>query len=326
MEAHQLRCFLATAELGSVTRAAARLEMAQPTLSQILLRLEDELGIRLFERTARGVLLTDPGRIFREHARIILCDMDRARAEVRQRDAASPAAVPIGLPSSVSLLAGARLVIAARERLPNVSVRLDEAFSGHIRAWLEEGRIEFGILHHADALQHLSVRRLAVEECCLVGPAGRFGPAGRHGIAEAPVSLVASPPGPLIMPTRAHGLRRLVEQEAAAQGIALDVAIEIDSLNHIRTLVAGGHGLTVLSHSAVQEDLVAGRLSAAPLGRPAIRRPIYLARNPTRAVTRASVRVEDLLVSLLRGMVEDGTWRAEWVADELAADGQATPG
>ena len=55
MDGHPLRCFLATAELGSVTRAAGRLEVAQPTLSQILLRLEDELGVRLFERTARGV-------------------------------------------------------------------------------------------------------------------------------------------------------------------------------------------------------------------------------------------------------------------------------
>ncbi len=59
--------------------------------------------------------------------------------------------------------------------------------------------------------------------------------------------------------------------------------------------------------------------SAAPLGRPAIRRPIYLVRNPTRAVTRASVRVEDLLVSLLQGMAADGTWLAEWVAEGVAA-------
>src|SRR5215211_8410219 len=70
VDGHQLRCFLATAELGSVTRAAGRLDVAQPTLSQILLRLEDELGIKLFERTVRGVHLTDPGRVFQEHARI----------------------------------------------------------------------------------------------------------------------------------------------------------------------------------------------------------------------------------------------------------------
>jgi LysR family nitrogen assimilation transcriptional regulator len=139
VDGHQLRCFLATAELGSVTRAAGRLDIAQPTLSQILLRLEDELGIKLFERTARGVHLTDPGRVFQEHARIILRDMDRARAEVRLHDAAAPAAVSIGLPSSISGLVGARLVVAARERLPKVAVRLDEAFSGHIRAWLRWG-------------------------------------------------------------------------------------------------------------------------------------------------------------------------------------------
>ena len=321
MDGHQLRCFLAIAELGSVTRAAGRLEIAQPTLSQVLLRLEDELGVRLFERTARGVLLTDPGRVFQEHARVILRDMDRARAEVQRPDAAAPAAVSIALTSSVSSLIGTRLLIAAGASMPNVSVRLDEAFSGHVRDWLEEGRIELGVLYHADVLRHLSVRRLAVEECCLVGPPGRFAAGDRHGLAPEPVSLTAPLPGPLIMPTRGHGLRQLVEREARAQGAALDVAVELDSLNHIRALVAGGHGYTVLSHSAVQEDLVAGRLSAAPLGIPTIRRPIYLVRNPTRAITRASVRVEDLLVSLLRGMVEDGTWRAEWVAADAAETG-----
>ena len=215
-------------------------------------------------------------------------------------------------------------MVAARERLPKVAVRLDEAFSGHIRAWLEEGRIELGVLHHADALHHLSVRRLAVEDCCLVGPPGRFGPPGRHGIAPDPVSLAGSHPRPLIMPTREHGLRQLVEREARAQGAELEVEIELDSLNHIRTLVSAGHGYSVLSHSAVQEDLAMGRLSAAPLGRPAIRRSIYLVRNPTRAVTRASVRVEDLLVSLLQGMIEDGTWLAEWVAEDISVAGSQT--
>jgi LysR family transcriptional regulator, nitrogen assimilation regulatory protein len=319
VDGHQLRCFLTIAELGSVTRAAGRLDIAQPTLSQILLRLEDELGAKLFERTARGANLTDQGRIFQEHARIILRDMDRAQAEVQRHDSAGPATVAIGLPSSISNLVGARLVVAARERLPNVSVQLDEAFSGHIRAWLAEGRIELGVLHHVDALHHLSVRRLAVEDCCLVGPPGRFGPPGRRSMAAESVSLVGSHPRPLIMPTRAHGLRQLVEREARAQGAELEVEIELDSLNHIRTLVSAGHGYSVLSHSAVQEDLAAGRLSAAPLGRPAIRRPVYLVRNPARAVTRASVRVEDLLVSLLQGMAADGTWRAEWVADDIVA-------
>ena len=120
-------------------------------------------------------------------------------------------------------------------------------------------------------------------------------------------------------PLREHGLRQLVEREARAQGVGLEVEIELDSLNHIWTLVAAGHGYSVLSHSAVQDDLATGRISAALLGRPVIRRPIYLVRNPTRAVTRASVKVEDLLTSLLRGMAEDGSWRAEWVAEDQAS-------
>ncbi|MBW6401280.1 hypothetical protein KPL78_25710 [Roseomonas sp. HJA6] len=97
--------------------------------------------------------------------------------------------------------------------------------------------------------------------------------------------------------------------------MTLDAGIELDSLNHIRTLVAAGHGFAALSHSAVLDDLATGRLAAAPLGRPVIRRPIYLVRSPPRAVTRSSARVENLLVAMLQGMALNGTRQAEWIIE-----------
>src|SRR5271166_4544625 len=112
MDENQLRWFLTISELGSVTRAAAKLQIAQPTLSQILLRLEEELGIKLFERTSRGVIPTEAGRVFQEHARNIVRDFERAREEVHRPDALSHTVVSVGLPSSISMLLGARLVIA----------------------------------------------------------------------------------------------------------------------------------------------------------------------------------------------------------------------
>lgn len=319
MDEHQLRCFLAIAELGSVSRAATQLNVAQPSLSQLLLRLEDELRIKLFVRTSRGVSPTEAGRIFQERARYILKEMQCAREEVHRRDALAHATVEVGLPSSVSMLLGVRLLIAVREQLKNVSARIDEAMSGHIREWLEQGSIELGILHHVDALRHLSVRRVAVEDLFLIGPPGRFGPPDHQGVGSGQLPLPASDVRPLILPSRQHGLRQFIDREAQAQEVEMEVEIELDSLAHIKTLVSLGHGYSILSHAAVQTDLAAGRLSAVRLARPALKRTLYLVRNPARIVTHASVKVEDLMVSMMAGMVADGTWLAEWAGPNLPA-------
>ena len=84
MDARLLRTFLKTIELGSISRAADALGVAQPSLSQQILRLEDEVGAKLLRRTARGVATTEAGRIFEEHARHILRTIDQALEDIRQ--------------------------------------------------------------------------------------------------------------------------------------------------------------------------------------------------------------------------------------------------
>ncbi len=309
MDEHQLRCFLAIAEFGSVSRAAARLGAAQPTLSQVLLRLEDELRVKLFERTSRGVSPTAAGAAFQDHARAILHEMQRAREEMRRHDPTAQESVVVGLPQSTSSLLGARLAVAAAEQLGGITLRLDDATSVHIREWLEEGRIELGILHNTEALRQLSVRRLAIEELFLIGPPGRFGP----DIPRNEIALPAAEARPFILPGPRHHLRQFIDGEAQAQGITLKVDVELDTLVHIKALVSSGQGCTILPHAAVQEDLASGRLTAARISRPLLRRPVYLVRHPRRVVTRASQQVEELIVSILKGMVADGSWLAQWV-------------
>ncbi|MDI5929534.1 LysR family transcriptional regulator [Rhizobium leguminosarum] len=314
MEERQLKCFLAIAELGSVTRAADRLDIAQPSLSQMLLRLEDELSIKLFERTSRGVLLTEPGRIFREHANTILREMSRAREEIRNDDVFVQEKVSIGLPSSISTLIGARLIVEAKKRFPGISINVSEAMSGHIRRWLEEGSLDVGVLYNVQDMRALSSTQVAVEELFLVGPPRAFGPIDEYGIAIEPVSLAEPERYPLILPTQQHGLRRFVDDRTRHNSSELNIAFELDSLLHIKTLVEQGVGFSLLAHAAILNELKEQKLSAARIVKPVFRRGIFVVRNPSQIVTRASVRVNDLLISLMSDLIKQGEWLATRVS------------
>jgi LysR family nitrogen assimilation transcriptional regulator len=133
MDARHLQAFLKTIECGSITRAANALGLAQPSLSQILLRLEDEVGTKLFRRTVRGVTATQGGRIFEEHARHILRTIDLALEDLRQLKGEASGKVSFAMPITVSAVLGVPLVEAALKHAPRVTLLLVEALSGSIR-------------------------------------------------------------------------------------------------------------------------------------------------------------------------------------------------
>jgi len=306
MDARQLRTFLKTVELGSISRAADALGLAQPSLSQVILRLEDEVGTKLLRRTARGVVTTEAGRIFEEHARHILRAIDQALEDIRQLSDEPSGLVSFAIPMSVSAVLGLVLVKAVLKHAPGINLRLTEAYSGHIRSWLDQGSIDLGILYDVGPLRHLSVKRLAREALYVIGPAGRF-----SGIDTCSVGLAELAELPMILTSPQHGLRQFLEHEAHRLGFTLNVRTELDAMAHIANLVADGHGYTILSLPAVHEPMRSGRLTAARIDNDAIRRTVCLVRNPTRVVTRASVRVEDLTLKCIRRMIAQGRWRAD---------------
>jgi LysR family nitrogen assimilation transcriptional regulator len=307
LETRYLRSFLKIADTGSISRAAESLGIAQPSLSQQLLRLEDEVGCKLFRRTPRGVTLTDAGRVLQEHARQILRATEQAIEDIRQLTAEPAGEVRLAVPYSLSRLAGVTLVEAVRKHAPQVSLRLVEATTGQIRGWLDEGKVDLGILHDLGPLRHLSARRLASEELYLIGPAARFGSA--DALPHVPFAELADLP--MILPGVQHGLRQLIEHEAARHGVTIRVVQEIDAIAHIGPLVAKGHGYSILPLPAIADDLAAGRVSLARVGDGALRRTLCLVRNAGQVVTHASVRCEDLTVKVLARLIEKGVWLAE---------------
>ncbi|CAN7655058.1 LysR family transcriptional regulator [Phenylobacterium sp. LjRoot219] len=309
MDIRQLRNFVKIAELGSISRAAEALGMAQPSLSQQVLRLEDEFGCKLFRRNARGVTTTEAGAVLQRHAVLMVAVEEDAVAEMRRVAEALLSNVTLAMPGSISRLLAVALTEAVMELEP-ISLRLREGASGEIRSMLLDGGVDFGLLYDAEPLDQFEIKRLAREDLYLIGPPGKFA-----GIGGEPVITLPELGGlPLIAPGPRHGLRMALEREAQRLGVRLKVATELDALEAIVGVVADGRGYSIMPLSAVETELRREAISAARIDG-SFGRTLCLARLPTLSVSEPSRVVEALVIKLLGQLIKKGRWLAMPDAD-----------
>ena len=186
MDVKQLRYFMAIADEGSLSAAAQRLGVAQPSLSQHVISLEAELGVKLLERSPRGVSLTQPGGVLLSHAVQITRALDAAVEAIRQSGSEPMGDVTFGLPSSVSMVLSVPLAETVRVELPKVRLRAIEAMSGFILTWLEDQSVDLGLLYDVSAVRHLAHTQLMTEELCFFSAPDAWPFAGP---ADGPVRL-----------------------------------------------------------------------------------------------------------------------------------------
>ncbi|MDB5454036.1 MAG: hypothetical protein JWO33_2614 [Caulobacteraceae bacterium] len=311
MEETQLRNFLSVLECGSISRAAEALGIAQPSLSQQMLRFEDELKMTLFVRSTRGVSLTEIGRAFEPHAREILHSMQRAREYIGAYEAVPHGAVSFVVPSSINQLLGAPLTVACRERFPDISLKMQEGASGSLRTMIMANGLDLAISFCSERAPPSSPWRhrwLANETLLIVGRAGEFGPVDSRGIAVQSVGPETFRRKDLIVPSVPRSGRLNLQEDTASYAFGFRVGIEIDSLSQILTLVAAGEGYSMMSHAAIRDDLRSGRVSAARVHGVNLTRSVSVARNSSRPITRALLKVEDLVFTMLQQMIADGVW------------------
>jgi LysR family nitrogen assimilation transcriptional regulator len=308
MELKQLRYFLGVCEAGSLLKASSRLHIAQPALGQQIAALEDELGVKLFARSTRGMALTPEGRTFAEHAKVVLTDADRAKESVRNAATDPQGQVVLGLPTTVALAATVPIVQACRARYPRIQLQVIEAYSGFLREWLQMGRLDLALLFGDESDPDLLKRVLLEEPLALVAPPAA--PALPKTLRLRHLQNMA-----LVLPGREHGLRRIIDEACAQQGIELQVVAEIDSLTSVKKAVAAGVGHTILSQSSVMEEVASGQLQAITINESSMRRRVVCATRITRPTTLASAAVIGLATDLIRGMVGSGAWPGQWIGE-----------
>ncbi len=308
MDFKQLRALVTVAETGNVTRAAALLNIVQPAVSRQLRLLEEDIGAELFDRSRRGMELTEAGRTLVEYARWVLGKLDQARAEIQPTPGGIGGIVVVGLLPSTCDLLSSTLVGAVAQKYPGIRLRIATAYAGTLQSWLESAELDLALLYAPKHTAAIRIKPLLEEDLWVVGlPA-----AGLDAGTPYPVRDLAK--HPLVLPSAPHGLRLLVEQAANLQGIPLNVVAETNAMSVQKILVRGGHGMTVLPTIAIVEEIAAGLFVAAPLIDPPMTRTIVLATSSSRH-TATSVRcVATELVSCMKRAISAGQWpAARWL-------------
>jgi DNA-binding transcriptional LysR family regulator len=273
MDLRQVEYALAVVDHGGFTRAAAALHVAQPSLSQGVRRLEAELGVELFERTGRGVVLTSAGEAFVGPARRVLRELASLGEAV-----AAVAAVGAGTLDLVSLptLAAdplAPLVGRFRTAHPGVTVRIAEPEDASaVAAMVADGRCELGLADLPARRAELATIRLQRQELSAVCPPGtELDPDRRFAVARfRELPIVTTPPG--------TSTRELLEHALRARRVQPTVAVETGQREAIVPLVLAGAGVALLPGPLATNAAAQGAV-VAPLA-PSVTRTIGLLHRP----------------------------------------------
>lgn len=291
MDLKQLEYFVRVAELGSFTKAALALDVAQPALSRQVRLLEVELRQNLLIRNGRGATPTDAGKLLLEHGRGILHQVERAREELGRVRGALAGRVAIGLPPSLARVMTVPLTRAFRAQLPEASLSISEGLSATMQEWLHTGRLDIAVLYNATPAPDIEITPLMEEELLLVQPRP-------PGLAEEPppppVPLAEVAALPLVIPSRPNALRMHVEAEMAAIGLRPTVALEIDGVSAILDLVADGAGAALLSRQAVVSSIRPSAYRMRPI-EPRLRTRVSLATSSQRPATLTQRAALDLI-------------------------------
>lgn len=282
MDLKQLEYFVRVAELGSFTRAALALDIAQPALSRQVRLLEVELRQTLLTRNGRGALPTEAGKLLLAHGRGILHQVARAREELGRVRGSLAGRVAVGLPTSLARVLTVPLIRAFRTELPDATLSITEGLSVPMQESLMAGRLDIAVLYNAQPAAEMEITPLLEEDLLLVQ---------RHplGLAEdpppGPITLRELAQLPLVIPTRPNAIRMHVESELANIGCRLNIALEIDGVSAILDLVADGAGSAVLSRNAVASSIRPSAFTVRTITEPVLRTKVSLATSSLRPAT-----------------------------------------
>jgi len=253
MELYQLKTFVAIAREGSLTRAAERVYTSAPAVSAQLKALEDELGVKLFDRNPRGMALTDAGRSLLDEAERTLASASRMRSAAEQLRGVAQGAVRLGTVVDPVALRLGEVLVRLAERHPQVTLQLRQGLSHETLAALRRGELDCAYaLNDRERIDGLEVRRLTLIDMAVVMPAALARP-GMDVRELTALPWVGTPPNCVM---RTH-----VDALFASAGREFREGTTADSESMLRSMIASGLGAGVLRRDQAEQGERNGELA-----------------------------------------------------------------
>lgn len=296
MQIQDFRLFLEVAEVGSFTKVAAQRQTVQSHISRQISALEAQCGGALFRRTGRGVALTEFGSHVAQRVRQWLRDSDELFADIRQTARVPMGEVRIGILPSAAHPLMTQVFKRLHHEFPRITLNIREGQGGELDAMLDAGNVDMAILFRYDKPSTPDETLLTTASTWLVSKPGL---SLTHNNTVEFRRLEGLP---LVLPRRPAHWRAILDETAKSKGFQLDAAVEADSLRVQKELIADNpHLYALLGPFSVNQELRTGRLQAAKVIGPDLKRYVTLAHPKQGQLTQASRIVSQLIRETVQG-------------------------
>ncbi|EBI9389842.1 tricarballylate utilization LysR family transcriptional regulator TcuR [Salmonella enterica] len=300
MELRQLRYFVRIIETGSMGSAAQDLDIGVSALSQQMSRLENELAIRLLQRTSRGVTPTNAGLAFYSQAQLALRHADDAI--LAAREARLSGYVSVGMAPSTASILGIPFIHAMQENYADVRLHVVESLSGNLERMINTRQIDLAVVFQKDKILRWSARPILEEQLFLIGSHALLA-----ALPDNPITPEQLAGIPLIMPSQGHGLRGRLDAVCQEHALNVEIVAEIDGLALLMRAVRDGLGATLQPGAAISH-LDNDALRVIGVHNPVLSRPNFLVSLSDDELTPAGLAARVVLTKVMRQLVDAGEW------------------
>jgi len=284
MTIRQLEVFLAIAHAQSFSRAAERIHLSQPTLSEHMKELEEELGVPLFIRHSRSVSLTEPGRVFEDYATRVVSTLAAGRHAIAELDGLKRGSLVVGASTTPGTYVLPARIAKFRQQYPGITVALRIANSRAVEERVRDGEVDLAVIGgHVLGPSERCVAAGIVDELQLIVPPDYPVKAG----VLTPARLARER---LLIREEGSATRQATERALRQAGVSFRPAMELDHTETIKRAVIAGLGVAFVSRYAVEDEVRSGRLRILNVQRMKVRRHFHVIhdeRRPLSASARA---------------------------------------
>ncbi|WP_459614284.1 LysR family transcriptional regulator [Bordetella sp. 2513F-2] len=296
----QLRAFVTVAQERSFTRASARLHVTQSTLTASIKILEDEIGMRLLDRSTRFVMLTAHGREFLPAAERMLRDLHESLETLRLGATRQRGSVIVAAAASFINYVLSPAVVQMAQQYPGIRVRMREETTEGVCRMVLSGEADFGITTLFQPVPEVDTALVLIDVYGAVFAPGH--PLAAEQSTPMPWSRLA--PHTMVALHPSNGIRALLDLHPGIPIQFKRAAYEVGTMPSLYPLLARGLGYAALPAMAAR-PLVAAGLRYVPLGKPALRRELYVVKPRARTLSPAAMAMLEAMTDALKGIAPD---------------------